>query len=74
MDNVQNCDSYINIPSSQTYRSYFRNVLLFCVSSVKSVYGDVECHLGVHWLSPVWLESRYLSVSHNKIKIFPTVS
>jgi hypothetical protein len=23
MDNVQNCDSYINIPSSQTYRSYF---------------------------------------------------
>jgi hypothetical protein len=22
MDNVQNCDSYINIPSSQTYRSF----------------------------------------------------
>jgi hypothetical protein len=22
MDNVHNCDSYINIPSSQTYRSY----------------------------------------------------
>jgi hypothetical protein len=22
MDDVQNCDSYINIPSSQTYRSY----------------------------------------------------
>jgi hypothetical protein len=22
MDNVQNCDSYINIPSSQTYKSY----------------------------------------------------
>jgi hypothetical protein len=22
MDNVQNCDSYINIPSSQTYRYY----------------------------------------------------
>jgi hypothetical protein len=22
MGNVQNCDSYINIPSSQTYRSY----------------------------------------------------
>jgi hypothetical protein len=22
MDNVQNCDSYINIPLSQTYRSY----------------------------------------------------
>jgi hypothetical protein len=24
MDNVQNCDSYINIPSSQTYRSYIK--------------------------------------------------
>jgi hypothetical protein len=23
MDNVQNCDSYINIPSSQTYRSFW---------------------------------------------------
>jgi hypothetical protein len=23
MDNVQNCDSYINIPSPQTYRSYY---------------------------------------------------
>jgi hypothetical protein len=23
MDNDQNCDSYINIPLSQTYRSYF---------------------------------------------------
>jgi hypothetical protein len=22
MDNVQNCDSYVNIPSSQTYRPY----------------------------------------------------
>jgi hypothetical protein len=22
MNNVQNCDSYVNIPSSQTYRSY----------------------------------------------------
>jgi hypothetical protein len=22
MDSVQNCDSYINIPSSQTYRFY----------------------------------------------------
>jgi hypothetical protein len=25
MDNVQNCDSYINIPSSQTYRSWGTN-------------------------------------------------
>jgi hypothetical protein len=27
MDNVQNCDSYINVPSSQTYRSYFIHLL-----------------------------------------------
>jgi hypothetical protein len=25
MDNVQNCDSYINVPSSQTYISYLMN-------------------------------------------------
>jgi hypothetical protein len=27
MDNVQNCDSYINIPSSQTYRYYLRWIM-----------------------------------------------
>jgi hypothetical protein len=27
MENVQNCDSYINIPSSQTYRSYTSNCI-----------------------------------------------
>jgi hypothetical protein len=32
MDNVQNCDSYINIPSSQTYRTYF-----FCCCSLISI-------------------------------------
>jgi hypothetical protein len=26
MDNVQNCDSYINIPSSQSYRSHSPNI------------------------------------------------
>jgi hypothetical protein len=26
MDIVQNCDSYINIPSSQTYRTYTSSV------------------------------------------------
>jgi hypothetical protein len=28
MDNVQNCDSYINIPSSQTFRSYVHTYIL----------------------------------------------
>jgi hypothetical protein len=40
MDNVQNCDSYINIPSSQTYSSdkyirilsvKFLNILISCL-------------------------------------------
>jgi hypothetical protein len=34
MDNVQNCDSYITVPSSQTYRSYFTwewHWKLYCV-------------------------------------------
>jgi hypothetical protein len=26
MDNVQNCDSYINMPSSQTYRSHLLRI------------------------------------------------
>jgi hypothetical protein len=28
MDNVQNCDSYINIPSSHTYKSYILTLYL----------------------------------------------
>jgi hypothetical protein len=28
MDNVQNCDSYFNIPSAQTYRSYATECLI----------------------------------------------
>jgi hypothetical protein len=28
VDNVQNCDSYINISLSQTYRSYLHNELI----------------------------------------------
>jgi hypothetical protein len=29
MDNAQNCDSYINIPSSQTYRSFFNKESIY---------------------------------------------
>jgi hypothetical protein len=37
MDNVQNCDTYINILSSQTYRSRLLNdVLSYC----KYLYGE----------------------------------
>jgi hypothetical protein len=37
MDNVQNCDSYINIPSSQTYISYLKYLVMELV--------DVEVHV-----------------------------
>jgi hypothetical protein len=36
MDNVQNCDSYINIPSSQTYRSLAFNVLVLHITKGKA--------------------------------------
>jgi hypothetical protein len=37
MDNVQNFDSYINIPSSQTYRSYLYYLSFIDVSFIKLV-------------------------------------
>jgi hypothetical protein len=37
MDNVQNCVSYINIPSSKTYRSYL----------YVGMFGDSLCGLAV---------------------------
>jgi hypothetical protein len=33
MDNVQNCDSYINIQSPQTYRSYLHITQLFTIDT-----------------------------------------
>jgi hypothetical protein len=54
MDNVQNCDSYINIPSSQTYRKMYitkvkRKVKFPCAYLIKhyamktyDVYSDVS--------------------------------
>jgi hypothetical protein len=37
MHNVQNCDSYINIPSSQTYRAYIQ--VFFKVYFYRMFYG-----------------------------------
>jgi hypothetical protein len=34
MNNVQNCDSYINIPSSQTYRSYVKAIVYFFLNNL----------------------------------------
>jgi hypothetical protein len=39
MDNVQNCDDYINIPSSQIYKSYF---VKLCISVVHQCYGGTH--------------------------------
>jgi hypothetical protein len=40
MDNIQNCDSYINIPSSETDRSYLQNVFLYVYTEC---FGKVIC-------------------------------
>jgi hypothetical protein len=40
MDNAQNCDSHINIPLSQTYRSYFWNL-----SSLKYYVALANCEV-----------------------------
>jgi hypothetical protein len=37
MENVQNCDSYINIPSPQTYRSYFNQSVLIQMIAVSDL-------------------------------------
>jgi hypothetical protein len=34
MDNVQNCDSYINMPSSQTYYLTLKYTALILVSAI----------------------------------------
>jgi hypothetical protein len=39
MDIVQNCDSYVNIPLSQTYRPYFHTVL------IQIVHGSPQASL-----------------------------
>jgi hypothetical protein len=34
MDNVQNCDSYINTPSSQICRSYLKRCVFLAVAEI----------------------------------------
>jgi hypothetical protein len=42
MDKVQNCDSYINIPSSQTYRSYSKFALILAsVCHERKEWGNI---------------------------------
>jgi hypothetical protein len=52
MDNVQNCDSYINIPSSQIYRcflEYFYFSLLLCASCIwKTLLMTIQS--GADWM------------------------
>jgi hypothetical protein len=53
MDNVQNCDSYINIPSPQTYRCYRKSRLLNFV-----VYYFVQLSLFFKYLHRILLTNR----------------
>jgi hypothetical protein len=71
MDNVTNVDSYINIPSSQTYRSYRLGRLLS--SAVKSsssepfykIYRLFVLYAEIH--QNTTLENRYNSCSNKRI-------
>jgi hypothetical protein len=59
MDNVRNCDSYINIPSSQTYRSF----------ESKIISGETE-----RQTSPTFMyvsESRREELNNNEALYFP---
>jgi hypothetical protein len=38
MDNVQNVDTYINIPSSQTYKSYLQPIINYTTLDRKPVF------------------------------------
>jgi hypothetical protein len=56
MDNVQNCDSYINIPSSQTYATYIRKLGLLTENRSVCFSGAVYI-----WVS-LWL-GAYIAVA-----------
>jgi hypothetical protein len=61
MYNVQNCDSYINIPSSQTYRTL--NVTfnaLRCLASIWSSFwsGGLQMNANYYWKGHFRLECR----------------
>jgi hypothetical protein len=43
MDNVQNCDSYINIPSSQIYIYIYIYILYSCNSEIMKIVGCKLC-------------------------------
>jgi hypothetical protein len=50
--NVQNCDSYINIPSSQTYGTYFfcrcSLIAVLSVTLQLRIMGGLDPNLGLH--------------------------
>jgi hypothetical protein len=60
MDNVQNCDSYINIPSSQTYRSYLSMELIY---TSKLVLKQIILSSGIQ-LHVIWWKSTDVSEEH----------
>jgi hypothetical protein len=68
MDNVQNCDSYIHIPSSQTYNSYITVSLIYVSQSYYTIF--ILYHLVVDKqssnLSPERRQVTLISISNFK--------
>jgi hypothetical protein len=53
MDNVQNCDSYINMPSPQTYGSNSLSVCDHCLFIIQMSYWGLSIFLGIFKLRKV---------------------
>jgi hypothetical protein len=53
MDNVQNCDSYVKVPSSRIYRTYFPNLVIISIQTDTRMW--VEAVQARQWC----LESPY---------------
>jgi hypothetical protein len=45
MGNVQNCDSYITIPSSETSRSFLQNTLLLVLEEIIAPIAIAICYI-----------------------------
>jgi hypothetical protein len=66
MDNVQNCDSYIHVPPSQTYRTYF----FACVviqATFSLPYQDTDVKYS--WRALPWLMGQWLCVQGSEVPV-----
>jgi hypothetical protein len=66
MDNIQNCDSYINIPSSQTYRSY-KNKIFSELCTLIGVVMNSSIFLDITQYRNLQVYRRFRVICHLKL-------